>query len=58
MSRTEFIEETNKILVGLNDFVEILQESLNEQKSNGKAKKTRLKQKGSLVSKLVLCGKN
>jgi hypothetical protein len=53
----EFIEETRKILVDLDDFVEILQESLNEQKSNSKAKKTQIKTKGSLVSKLVPCGK-
>ena len=52
-----FIEETKKILFDLNDFVEILQESLNEQKSST-AEKTQIKTKGSLVSKLVPCGKN
>jgi hypothetical protein len=52
----EFIEETRKILVDLTDFVEILQESLIEQKSNSKTEKT-TKTKGSLVAKLVPCGK-
>jgi len=52
----EFIE-TRKNLVDLTDFVEILQESLSEQKSNSKTEKT-IKTKGSLVAKLVPCGKN
>jgi hypothetical protein len=52
----EFIEETRKTLVDMNDFVEILKESLIEQKSNSKSEKT-IKTKGSLVAKLVPCGK-
>jgi len=51
------IEETKKILGDLTDFVDILQESLIEQKSNSKTEKT-IKTKGSLVAKLVPCGKN
>ena len=41
----KFIEETKKILVELNDFVEILQESLNEQK-NSNVRKLRSKLRG------------
>ena len=52
----EVIEETRKTLGDLTDFVEILRESLIEQKSNSKTEKT-IKTKGSLVSKLVPCGK-
>jgi hypothetical protein len=52
----EFIEETRKTLVELIDFVEILRESLIEQKSNSRTEKT-IKTKGSLVAKLVPCGK-
>ena len=47
-------KKKEKILVDLDDFVEILQESLIEQKSNSKTEKT-TKTKGSLVAKLVPC---
>ena len=44
-----------------NDLVDALRESLNaisEQRSKNQVKKTQIKTNGSLVSKLVPCGKN
>jgi hypothetical protein len=55
------IEETKQTLVELDDLVDALRESLNvisEQRSRNQVKKTQIKTKGSIVPKLVPCGKN
>lgn len=57
----EFIEETKKTLVDLDDLVDALREGLNVislQRSKNQVKKTQIKTKGSIMSKLVPCGKN
>ena len=53
----EFIDETRKALSDIDELVAVLEESLSLI-SRGVNKKTQVKGKGSVVSKLVPCGKN
>ena len=52
----DFIEETRNTLVELDDLVDALRESLNVI-SLDRTKKTQIR-KGSIVSKIIPCGKN
>ena len=57
----EFVEETKKALVDIDDLSDALHEGLNVsslQRSKNQIENTGIKTKGSIVSKLVSCGKN
>jgi hypothetical protein len=57
----EIVEETKKALIELDDLVDALRGGLNVitlQRSRNQIENTQIKTKGSIVSKLVPCGKN
>ena len=54
---SDFISQTKATLTEIDELVAVLEESLNLI-SQGVNKKTQVKGKGSIISKLVPCGKN